>query len=210
MPSIFPGFSWSRWNTPPSNKIPRLGGDFIWQQAFLAAGAGGAQALKIGMFDEVDEATAMYKLAPNAAARPKETWFLTLDADGLTLPSDWYLRVGGMMTHLMHTSIIPPAIPIKPTEPWVLPATGALQGISASKSVGNHHWSLKRTSSGISFTGLQGIDRIRVLDLRGACIGQVTVNSGAVFLPLGKAQSKGTRLFLFIGSRGTVIEKIAL
>jgi hypothetical protein len=208
MPSIFPGFSWSRWNSPPSNKIPRLGGDFIWQQAYQAASAG-IRTLKIAMFDEIDEATAMYKLAPNEAARPKETWFLTLDADGLSLPSDWYLRLGGVMTQTMHgTGIIPPVIPIKPNDPWVFPATGVV--VPVSKSAGVSFLSVKKTPAGISFSGLKGIEKIRILDLKGSCTGEMAVNSDAALLTLGKAPSKGTYLFMFIGSRGTIIEKIAL
>jgi hypothetical protein len=39
------------------------------------------------MFDEVDEGTAMFKLAP-----------VTLDADGCRLPNDWYLNLAGQVS----------------------------------------------------------------------------------------------------------------
>jgi len=50
------------------------------------------------MFDEVDEGTAIYKIAPNQDCVPAippgvDRYWLTLDADGYKLPSDWYLRV---------------------------------------------------------------------------------------------------------------------
>ncbi len=64
------------------------------------------------MFDEVDEATAIYKTAPTTAETPDQGFWLTLDADGYSLPSDWYLRLtcesGKMLRHdIPITSIIP-------------------------------------------------------------------------------------------------------
>ena len=47
------------------------------------------------MFDEVDEATAMFKLAETSSDIPAQGNFVTLDADGTDLPSDWYLRLAG-------------------------------------------------------------------------------------------------------------------
>ena len=45
------------------------------------------------MFDEVDESTAMFKLAASRQDAPGHPPIVTLDADGETLPSDWYLRL---------------------------------------------------------------------------------------------------------------------
>jgi len=45
------------------------------------------------MFDEVDEGTAMFKLAPTRASVPAGVPIVTLDADGDRLPSDWYLQL---------------------------------------------------------------------------------------------------------------------
>jgi len=53
------------------------------------------------MFDEIDEGTAMFKLAPRRADAPVEPGFVTLDADGLVLPSDWYLRLAGAGTKVL-------------------------------------------------------------------------------------------------------------
>jgi hypothetical protein len=43
------------------------------------------------MFDEYDEATALMPIARSREQTPQEIEFLTLDEDGMELPSDWYL-----------------------------------------------------------------------------------------------------------------------
>ena len=63
MPVIFPGFSWHNLNAGPLNQIPRNGGTFYWQQAYDAIAAG-CTMIYGAMFDEMDEGTAMLKLAP--------------------------------------------------------------------------------------------------------------------------------------------------
>jgi hypothetical protein len=45
------------------------------------------------MFDEVDEGTAMFKVAPSRRDAPTDVAVVTLDVDGERLPSDWYLRL---------------------------------------------------------------------------------------------------------------------
>jgi len=98
MPVIFPGFSWANLKKEARrNQIPRLGGRFLWRQAYNARAAG-AGMLKIAMFDEVNEGTAIYKLAPLREDAPQQGFWLTLDADGLRLPSDWYLRLASAIT----------------------------------------------------------------------------------------------------------------
>jgi hypothetical protein len=63
----------------------------------------------------VDEGTAMFKLAPDAGSRPVEGDFLTLDADGRALPSDWYLSLAGVATEVFHGDRAPTSsIPIVP------------------------------------------------------------------------------------------------
>lgn len=119
MPVVFPGFSWQnlkRNNRP--NQIPRLRGEFLWRQAVNAKMAG-ATMLKIAMFDEVDESTAVMKVAPTRDRAPAQGFWLTLDADGATLPSDWYLRLSGEITRMFHGDIPPSqALPANPGPPW--------------------------------------------------------------------------------------------
>jgi len=118
MPVIFPGFSWQNLkNSAKPNQIPRLGGEFLWRQAYNAKMAG-AKMLKIAMFDEVDESTAIMKVVSRRDQAPEQGFWLTLDADGRDLPSDWYLRLAGEITRMFHGEIAPdPAVPDNPTPP---------------------------------------------------------------------------------------------
>jgi hypothetical protein len=119
MPVVFPGFSWANLNHDPPkkarpNQIPREGGRFLWKQAINAREAG-ATVLKIAMFDEVNEGTAVMKMASKRSDAPEQGYWLTLDADGLSLPSDWYLRLSGAITRMFHGAAKPTEeIPIKP------------------------------------------------------------------------------------------------
>jgi hypothetical protein len=109
MPVIFPGFSWHNLRrTAKENQIPRLSGEFLWRQAFNAKTAG-AKVLKIAMFDEVNEGTAIFKAASRRSDAPDQGYWLTLDADGAELPSDWYLRLAGEITKMFHGEIPPRA-----------------------------------------------------------------------------------------------------
>ncbi len=107
MPVVFPGFSWHNLkpDTEP-NRIPRLGGRFLRRQAENALKAG-ARMLKIAMFDEVNEGTAIYKLAARRQDAPDQGFWLTLDADGEDLPSDFYLKLAGEITALFHAAARP-------------------------------------------------------------------------------------------------------
>ncbi len=93
MPVVFPGFSWHNMNpTAPTNPIPRRGGRFFWHQIERALETGTTMVYG-AMFDEVDEGTAMFKLAPTRDSVPADVPLVTLDADGDQLPSDWYLQL---------------------------------------------------------------------------------------------------------------------
>ncbi len=140
MPVIFPGFSWHNLNrTSPENQIPRNRGEFLWRQAFNARAAG-AQTLKIAMFDEVNEATAMFKIAPRRQNAPDQGYWLTLDADGFTLPSDWYLRLAGEISRgFRGVRSLPAALPDTPglgSEPTITFANAKLAPESISEVIG--------------------------------------------------------------------------
>ena len=108
MPVVWPGFSWSYKNlrypdlNEPFNKYPREAGNFFWRQmhnsldAFSDNVAG--RQVYVAMYDEVDEATSVMKLAENKRQVPTEGSFLTMDADGKEVPSDWYLQLMGEAT----------------------------------------------------------------------------------------------------------------
>lgn len=100
MPVVYPGTSFHNSGGLPFNDFPRRGGRFYWRQVydFLASGA---TMLYNAMFDEVDEGTAMYKTAPTAADQPVGAEFVSLDADGASIPNDWYLRLAGEATRML-------------------------------------------------------------------------------------------------------------
>jgi hypothetical protein len=114
LPVIFPGFSWTNLNNGPLNQIPRNGGNFYWRQAYNAVRSGCTMVYG-AMFDEVDEGTAMYKLAPTAAQLPAQGTFVPLNADGYNLGSDWYLRLADQAGKMLRGEIpVTSVIPITP------------------------------------------------------------------------------------------------
>jgi hypothetical protein len=100
-PVMFPGFAWSNWHSgSPRNEIPRLHGNFMWNQAFNIATLGITSGY-IAMFDEYDEGTAIAKAAEDITMIPTNQYFLTLDADGVHCTSDFYLRLSGDITKML-------------------------------------------------------------------------------------------------------------
>jgi hypothetical protein len=95
MPTAFPGFSWDnlRRARPGSTTIPRRRGEFYWRQ-FAIFRALGIRSIFVGMFDEVDEGTAIYKVANQT---PVGQHFVTYEGR----PSDWYLRLTGAATRMI-------------------------------------------------------------------------------------------------------------
>lgn len=102
MPVVWPGFSWYnlRDGAAPLNQIPRRGGRFFWRQTYNATAAG-AKMIYVAMYDEVDEGTAMFKIAENAGQVPTTGRFVTLNADNETVPSDRYLWLMGEATRML-------------------------------------------------------------------------------------------------------------
>jgi hypothetical protein len=112
MPTAFPGFSWDnlRQKPPGTTAIPRRKGEFYWRQ-FAVFRALGIRTVFVGMFDEVDEGTAIYKVAGQT---PVGRHFVTYEG----LPSDWYLKLTGAATRMIRGEIplsekIPAKLPPK-------------------------------------------------------------------------------------------------
>ena len=113
MPVIWPGFSWLNLHDGPLNQISRDEGNFYWRQAYNAISAG-VKYIYVAMFDEVDEATAMFKIAETKSQLPVEGQdiLVPLDIDGASLPSDWYLQLADQTQQMLDgyiplTSVIP-------------------------------------------------------------------------------------------------------
>jgi hypothetical protein len=95
LPVVWPGFSWANlYKGQAMNQIPRRGGRFLWKQIYEYVDAG-ATMLYGSMFDEVDEATAFFKVVTTEEETPIDAHFLTLDVDGEHLESDFYLQLAG-------------------------------------------------------------------------------------------------------------------
>jgi hypothetical protein len=99
MPVIFPGFSWHnlRHGNAPLNPIPRRCGAFYREQAQNAIRLG-AKMLYTAMFDEVDEGTAIFKLADDAAKLPAGAALVIPDAETCQSKNDRYLEIAGQIT----------------------------------------------------------------------------------------------------------------
>jgi hypothetical protein len=95
MPTAFPGFSWDnlRRTEPGKTQIPRRKGEFYWRQ-FAIFRELGIRTVFVGMFDEVDEGTAIYKVSNTI---PVGKYFVTYEG----LPSDWYLKLTGAATQMI-------------------------------------------------------------------------------------------------------------
>jgi hypothetical protein len=111
MPAAFPGFSWDnlRRARPGSTTIPRRKGEFYWRQ-FAIFRQLGIRTVFVGMFDEVDEGTAIYKVANQT---PVGKHFVTFEG----LPSDWYLKLTGAATRMIRGEVplsekIPEPLPL--------------------------------------------------------------------------------------------------
>ena len=111
---IFPGFSWNNWNGGGFNQIPRNGGQFIWDQLYLAK-SNGANMIYVAMFDEVDEGTAIFKVSNDPPPPSGGVEFVTLDVDGYPLPSDEYLWLVGQACRALRGEI--PLDPNRPPRP---------------------------------------------------------------------------------------------
>ncbi len=121
LPVVYPGFSWHNLKgSAPVNAIPRRGGRFYWRQVARALRARNTMIYG-AMFDEVDESTAMFKIAASRRDAPGDPPIVTLDADGETLPSDWYLRLAREAQNRLRTVTVPPsdrraALPRRPPQ----------------------------------------------------------------------------------------------
>lgn len=95
VPTAFPGFSWDNLKRarPGSTAIPRRKGEFYWRQ-FAIFKALGVRTVFVGMFDEVDEGTAIYKVTNQP---PVGRHFVTYEG----LPPDYYLRLTGAATRMI-------------------------------------------------------------------------------------------------------------
>jgi hypothetical protein len=109
LPVLYPGFGWTnlKGKAAAAATVPRLGGAFYWRQ-FVTAARLGMDMAYVAMFDEVDEATAVFKVSNTP---PTQARFATYEG----LPADWYLRLTGEGSKVIRGERKPhAALPIKP------------------------------------------------------------------------------------------------
>ncbi|KAF8628523.1 hypothetical protein AX15_003837 [Amanita polypyramis BW_CC] len=117
IPVVLPGgsgynLSEGKWGF---NNIKRNGGHFLWRQIYNGRRLG-ARIMYGAMWDEYDEGTAFLPAVANKRLLPVHDKFpfLSLDADGHDLPSDWYMRICGLAAEgLRNDSVIHEAFPSK-------------------------------------------------------------------------------------------------
>ena len=100
VPVVFAGFSWhNMYPKFPMDQIPRNRGQFFWKQISTAI-SGGAEMLYVAMFDEIDEATAIFKVSKNPPVGAST--FLTFEED---IPSDYYLYLTGFAGKMLRKQV---------------------------------------------------------------------------------------------------------
>ena len=107
VPLVYAGFSWhnlSKGNPGLARHtaygaIPRVGGKFFWDLAYNAIIAGG-EMLYIGMFDEIDEGTAIIPILNNP---PNSDGAHFVGNDDV--PSDHYLYLTGQAAKMLRKEI---------------------------------------------------------------------------------------------------------
>ncbi len=93
-PLCFPGFSWHNMHFPrrgPGEEIPRNKGSFFKKQLNFNV-SNGAKMIYIAMFDEIDEGTAIFKIARKVPKASPGSEFVPLERG---VSSDHYLKLAG-------------------------------------------------------------------------------------------------------------------
>jgi hypothetical protein len=103
-PCVYPGFSWYNLTggRDPHNAIPRLKGSFYWGLMTTAIQSG-AKMIYVAMFDEMDEATAIFKCTNHPPANQPPAKFVTYE----DLPSDHYLWLTGQAGRILRGEVAP-------------------------------------------------------------------------------------------------------
>jgi hypothetical protein len=107
LPVIFPGFSWhngaGRIKNAPIDEIPRHCGALYRHQVANVRNSG-ARMVYTAMFDEINEGTAIFKLAADESHVPTGVSLVPLDDDHCTgARSDMYLREAGAALGALRT-----------------------------------------------------------------------------------------------------------
>jgi hypothetical protein len=102
VPCVYPGFSWYNLShgRDPHDAIPRLKGRFYWGLMTTAIESG-AKMIYVAMFDEIDEATAIFKCTSKPPTGQPPAKFVTYE----DLPSDHYLWLTGQAGRILRGEV---------------------------------------------------------------------------------------------------------
>lgn len=105
MPTLFPGFSWTNLKNGnwPENQIARDCGKFYSEQIRTIKNLKIKMAFT-AMFDELDEATAIFKTIASKTNEPKDVKNITLDEDGCYMESDFYLKLASQLSKITRSN----------------------------------------------------------------------------------------------------------
>jgi len=103
MPVVYPGFSWYnlKHGNVPLNKIPREDGNLYMGLANAILKSSNTTMMYTSMFDEVNESTAIMPVVASKEDLPTNGTWLSLDVEGVKLPSDFYLKIAGRITEAL-------------------------------------------------------------------------------------------------------------
>ncbi|MXV14055.1 RICIN domain-containing protein [Hufsiella ginkgonis] len=205
-PCAYPGTSFHNTNPgSPQNQFPRNHGDFLWTQ-FATFKNAGVQSVYIAMFDEMNEATQIFKTAENASQAPAGQWYLNLDADGVAVSSDFYLRLTGDGGRMLKGQI-----PYSATHPTAHIAGGGTLANGTYKIVNrNSGLALDAKGQGTvngtpvqqwSYSGANN-QRWTVTSLGGGQYKIVGVQSGRSLDVTGQSLTDGAKIQLYDASSG--------
>lgn len=132
---IYPGYSAYNQGHDVKNQVPRLGGRFLYDAMRRVQQLG--LSTFIVSFDNFDEATAIAKAAANSSTTPANRWYLSLDADGVPVSSDFYLRLAQAYNNAVQQSqTLPAYLPVSYASQDSTVLYGSLGNVTQSALLG--------------------------------------------------------------------------
>jgi glycoprotein endo-alpha-1,2-mannosidase len=159
LPVVFPGFSWHNMNPDsPINMIPRLKGKFLWAQYYRYLAAGSTMIYQ-AMFDEIDEATAIFKCTND----PPVGLSRFVDYEGQ--PSDTYLWLVGQGGRMLRRELpLSETIPVRSATGTGNREEGRPQGLNLQQNYPNPF----NPSTAIRYQlATDGFVTLKIFDVRG-------------------------------------------
>jgi hypothetical protein len=172
-PTVSPGASVAYQHFDPThrNKTPRDGGKYLWKQVYEVCKLGN-KFMYVAMYDEIDEGTAMYKMAETQNDCPVlNPALVPLNEDGYNLPNDWYLQIGTEIQKMLEGSI-------GLTE--VLPLTLTTSNYATDYKVSTFKVCPIPAENIIYVSGATGNEKYRVANINGVVVLEGILNKNTI------------------------------